>query len=121
MTVRSELEQLVRAALDDDPQIALVACRRLQRDELPWLTERAVRRARADGWAWRPIARLLQISHQAAAKRYRSVEHGPPPRRSPQPRWGELEARGCYDAIRHLRLAEELRAWERSGVEVVPW
>jgi hypothetical protein len=121
MDVARHLDQLIHAALDRDPRTALVACRRLERDELPWLTERAVRLARAEGWSWRPIARLLHISHQAAQKRYRSVVGSAPRPAARQPEFGELEERAYIALMRNIRYEAELRAWEESGDGIVPW
>ncbi|NND73507.1 MAG: hypothetical protein HKN44_00725 [Ilumatobacter sp.] len=115
-----ELEQLARLSTSDDPHTALVACRRLERDELPWLRERAVIIARRQGWAWRPIARLLGVSHQSIARRYRDSARRMP-RHERSPGWGAEEERALFGHLRNLRLDDELASWERSGTDIVPW
>ncbi len=121
MDVRRELERLVRSALDDDPRVALIAVRRLAEDELPWLEQRAVRMARQRGWSWSPIARLLQISRQAARRRHVQLDTAAPRRRSRPLSPGEVVDRELTEIARNRRHEDELRAWEESGIDIVPW
>jgi hypothetical protein len=122
MTTIAKLERLAADTLSAEPRTALSACRRLSAEELPWLTQRAAQQARRAGWSWRMIGQLLGVSGQAARKRFvhldrralRSLDRRPE-------RWAETEHRSMAANARQLRLAADLAAWERSGVDLVPW
>ncbi len=79
MTCPSEVKQHVEEALGNDPRKALVAVRQLAVVDLPWLEERAVRLARADGYTWARLGRLLQKSRQAVRKRFGEIDGAPQP------------------------------------------
>ena len=64
-----DLAQLVRDAGGNDPRLALASVKVLQ-DEQEWLLVRAVRLARAEGYDWGRVGRLLGVSRQAARQRY---------------------------------------------------
>lgn len=61
---------LVDAAEDDDPRRALAGAAELRR-EAERIQGVAVRRARLSGLTWTEIAALLQVSKQAAHRKYR--------------------------------------------------
>ena len=69
------LKFLFSDAIGSNPRLALVAVRALA-DETDWLLVRAVRLARADGYNWAQIGRLLGVSRQAAKKRFESLDDG---------------------------------------------
>ncbi|MDG1786350.1 MAG: hypothetical protein P8H61_10545 [Ilumatobacter sp.] len=122
MATNAELQHLAANTLSPDPRTALSACRRLSTEELPWLTERAVHRARRQGWSWRIIGQLLGVSGQAARKRFIHLDRPAMPSLDRRPeRWAETEHRSLAAHARQLRLAADLAAWERSGVDIVPW
>ena len=76
--VRAVLVRMIDESLGDDPKRALVAAVALQ-GEVVWLLQRAVALARAAGWDWGRIGRLLGVSRQAARQRYRVIAPlGPP-------------------------------------------
>jgi hypothetical protein len=115
--VRLDIEN----ALSDDPKAALGAVRRLLDDDLPWLEQRAVRMARANGYQWARIARLLKRSRQAVTQRFKSIDGTQEriqltPSTDPQERWNRQIRQHVGDA----RRATELEAMEESG-DVVPW
>jgi hypothetical protein len=64
-----DLAQLLRDAGGNDPRLALAAVKALE-DEHEWLLVRAVRLARAAGYDWGRIGRLLGVSRQAARRRF---------------------------------------------------
>ena len=74
MFLRSAAHRHIEDALGDDPRVALVAVRKLVEDDLPWLERRAVRLARANGFSWATIGRLLCRSRQAVRKRYGAID-----------------------------------------------
>lgn len=123
MDTRTQLEALLRHALDDDPRSALGAVRRLTADELPWLEERAVRLARQNGMSWARIARLLALPRQTAHRRFNHLDDGAP--RRPEPiDWYQTGAEAEREFLRferNRRLSAEFAAWESSGGDIVPW
>ena len=122
MTTIVELQRLAGLTLSPEPREALSACRQLHVDQLPWLIERAVQQARRGGWSWRMIGQLLGVTGEAARKRFIHLDHAQLPSSNPRPgRWAEAEHRSLPAHVRQLRLAEELAAWERSGIDIVPW
>ncbi len=60
---------MIDDALGPDPKAALIAAKRLP-GEVDWLTRRAVARARAEGFDWGRIGRLLGISRQGARQKF---------------------------------------------------
>lgn len=66
------LAQLLRDAGGDDPRLALASVKALH-DEQEWLLVRAVRLARAEGYDWGRIARLLGVSRQSARERFQRL------------------------------------------------
>lgn len=64
------MTMLVHVAGDDDPRRALAGAARLRR-EAERVQNVAVRRARTSGMTWAEIAELLQVSKQAAHRKYR--------------------------------------------------
>jgi hypothetical protein len=71
----SRLRMLVDAAGDEDPRRALAIAAELRR-EAEQLQGVAVRRARLSGVSWSEIAALLQVSKQAAHRKYRGRTFG---------------------------------------------
>ncbi|MDJ0771117.1 MAG: hypothetical protein QNJ12_20170 [Ilumatobacter sp.] len=74
MTCPSEIKQHIEQALGGDPRLAVVAVRRLASEDLPWLEERVVRLARADGYSWARLGRLLGRSRQAVRTRFGEID-----------------------------------------------
>ena len=76
----------------------------------------------AFGDTWRIIGQLLGVSGQAARKRFVHLGRPALPSldRGPE-RWGETEHHFLAAHARQLRLATDLAAWKRSGVDIVPW
>lgn len=66
---RTQLIALIDDALMGNPKAALVAARFLP-GEIEWLQRKAVMRARADGYDWGVISRLLAITRQGARQKY---------------------------------------------------
>lgn len=64
------LKMLIDEAADDDPRRALAAAAALRR-EAERLQAVAVRRARVGELSWAEIAALLQVTKQAAHRKYR--------------------------------------------------
>ncbi|MCU0261106.1 MAG: hypothetical protein MUE78_08820 [Ilumatobacteraceae bacterium] len=73
MDLRRELHRLVDDALDHDPRRALIAVRLLADEHQPWLEERAVLTARAAGWSWARIGRLLGRTRQAVRVKHQHL------------------------------------------------
>jgi hypothetical protein len=69
------LRMLVDAADDEDPLRALAGAAELRR-EAERVQAVAVRRARAVGLSWAEIAAALQVSKQAAHRKYRGRTFG---------------------------------------------
>ena len=69
---------MIDAALGSNPKSALIAARCLK-DEVEWMTERAVALARTEGYNWGQISRLLGITRQWARERFKTA----PPRLPP--------------------------------------
>lgn len=67
-----QVRQLVVDAGGSNPRLALASVKALE-DELDWLLVRAVRLARAEGYDWARIGRLLGVSRQGARKRFESL------------------------------------------------
>jgi hypothetical protein len=72
------LGELVRSAHEDDPHHGLPAVVKLRAQVDRWELEQ-VARARADGWCWAEIGRILGVSRQAATKKFSGVADGTPP------------------------------------------
>ncbi|MFW2334569.1 hypothetical protein [Ilumatobacter sp.] len=68
------IKQNIDAALGPDGRSAIIAVRELRRRDLPWMEERAVRLARAEGYSWAQLGRLLRRSRQAVRQRYGHVD-----------------------------------------------
>lgn len=115
--VRNELVAMIDRALGDEPKPALIAARQLK-DEIDWLTERAVALARREGFDWGRISRLLGITRQWARERFKAS----PPRLPPH-----LVARNRY--LAEQREGERLLNRLNSGAghppdedeDVVAW
>lgn len=73
MEPRDVLVRHVDEALGDDPRLALIAVRKLVTEDVPWLELQAVACARAYGYNWARIGRLLQRSRQALRTKYRAT------------------------------------------------
>lgn len=71
MSVRTDLDSLLDDILDDDPRRALIAFRKLTKDELPWMEQRVVALARREDWNWARIGRLLGRSRSAMQQRFK--------------------------------------------------
>ena len=114
--VRDDLVGMVDRALGSDARAALIAARDLK-DEVEWLTERAVAVARREGYDWGRVSRLLGISRQWARERFKNA----PPRMPPH-----LVARNRYrsEQVATERLIEQLRsgaARAQDDDDAVPW
>lgn len=119
MTCPTEIKQRIDEAVGVEPRLAVVAVRRLRSEDLPWLEERAVRFARAQGYSWARLGRLLGRSRQATQKRFAPIDGTP----QPMPR------RTMHDDTRFMirrwsRRADE-RRWnefvELEAADAVPW
>jgi len=64
-----EMRQMIADAQGTDPRLALASVKALA-TETDWLLVRAVRLARAQGYDWGKIGRLLGVSRQAARQRF---------------------------------------------------
>lgn len=64
-----DVRQMIADAQGADPRLALASVKALA-DETDWLLIRAVRLARAQGYDWGRISRLLGVSRQAARQRF---------------------------------------------------
>ena len=64
-----DVRQMIADAQGSNPRLALASVKAL-RDETDWLLVRAVRLARAQGYDWGKISRLLGVSRQAARQRF---------------------------------------------------
>lgn len=113
--IRNRLVGMIDRTLGEDPKEALIAARELK-DEVDWLTERAVAMARLGGYDWGRIGRLLGISRQWARDRFKNA----PPRLPPH-----LVARNRYLAEQRKteRMFNELRSNRGGpqGDDAVPW
>jgi hypothetical protein len=117
---RHELSCLIDDVLGEDAKAALIALRQFG-NELDWLEERVITRARADGWSWRPIGRLLNVDHSSLSRRFRHVDRAPRLRPAPEPSWGQADTAAWFRLQRHSRLRAELAAWEQGPFDLVPW
>jgi hypothetical protein len=110
---RSELYELIDRALADGGHEALSGVRNL-RDELSWIEQRAVQRARADGLNWAEIGRVLGVARQTVHDRFgTSLPPFRPDRRSEYER-----AEAAFIALRdgkrtgrNPELDDEVVAW----------
>lgn len=64
-----DLGQLLRDAASANPRLALASVKALG-DEQEWLLVRAVKLARAAGYDWGRIGRLLGVTRQSARRRF---------------------------------------------------
>jgi hypothetical protein len=115
MEIRQHLEQ----ALGGDPRRSVVAVRQLGSDDLRWLEERAVRFARAEGYSWAHIGRLLGKSRQAVRQRFVGIDGTvqPLPRR---PMADDERTMSTWNAA--LAGARRRREFlELDPSHVVPW
>ena len=76
--VSEELVTMLEEALGDKPRAALSAARSLA-DEVDWLQRQAVAHARANGYNWGQIGRLLGLTRQGARKRFPPASAAPAP------------------------------------------
>ena len=97
--IRKHLIELLDDALSRDPRAALVAARELK-EEVRWLESKAVALARVNGYGWGRIGRLLGISRQSAAERFRLA----PPVASPSTLRAARERRHDHEAERVRRI-----------------
>ena len=70
MHTRSRVLLHIDQALSDQPRAAVIALRQLLDEDIPWIERTVIRRARADGYDWAQLGRLLRRSRQAVRKRY---------------------------------------------------
>ena len=119
MPAPSEIKKHIDQALGRNPRVALVAVRQLLQEDLPWMEERAVRLARADGYTWGRIGRCLRRSRQAVRKRFVAIDGTPQP----------LARKPLADGDAVMRLINGARADRRREREfdeldphdAVPW
>jgi hypothetical protein len=118
MDVRKELDRLVDDLMSSDPRIALMACKQLVDDYVPWLEVRAVQVARRNEWNWAEIGRLLCRTRQSVRERFAKYEHGPPQR-------VKRTAQDMIEYRQRMRLIVEQRrrrAFEQvESEDVVAW
>lgn len=76
---RTQLIALIDDALTGNPRAALVAARFLP-GEIEWLQRKAVMHARANGYDWGVISRLLAMTRQGARQKFGRLR---PPTASP--------------------------------------
>ncbi|MDP2292570.1 MAG: hypothetical protein Q8M22_15370 [Actinomycetota bacterium] len=109
------LRQMMRDAAGTNPRMALAGVRALTK-ETDWLLVRAVRLARAEGYDWARIGRLLGVSRQAARKRFEHLDGAvgpvtpftPPHVRRSTPL--ERQAQSMAEAKANLRRRREFDA-----------
>ena len=107
------LHHLLADVVSNDPHRALVACRQLADVELAALELRAVRLARAHGWGWARIGRLLG-TRQSMWERFRRHDVEPPEHPMPGPSLAyRLLRREAILAVEAERLEELRRAEAR--------
>ena len=70
MHTRSRVLRHIEQAFDEDPRLALTALCELLDEDIPWIERTVIRNARAQGYDWGRIGRLLRRSRQAVHKRY---------------------------------------------------
>jgi hypothetical protein len=70
MTAPSVIKRHLDEALFAEPRTAVIAVRRLLEEDLPWLEQRVVHAARAEGYSWAKLGRLLGRSRQAVRQRF---------------------------------------------------
>lgn len=99
-----DLRQLVSDAGGTNPRLALASVKALG-DELEWLLVRAVRLARAEGYGWASIGRLLGVSRQSARERFDRLAPlvGPIPPHLRQRSQFERYAQEITDTVADLR------------------
>lgn len=119
MTAPRLVKQHVADAFGLDHRRALIAVRELLTTDLPWLEQRAVLLARANGASWGEVGRSLRRSRQAVRQRYLAVDGTPPP-------IARLPVRDDlrFMAIWNERLADVRRRHEFDDLcpdEAVPW
>ncbi|MGI8867346.1 MAG: helix-turn-helix domain-containing protein [Mycobacteriales bacterium] len=71
----AQASQMVRAAADPDPATGLAAVAAL-RGLVEVLEELQVDNARAKGWSWRDIARMLGVTKQATHYKHAGRQRG---------------------------------------------
>lgn len=103
-----ELAQLLKDASGSNPRLALASVKALQ-DEQEWLLVRAVRLARAEGYDWGSIGRLLGVTRQSARERFQRLA----PLVGPTP----PHARGRTPWQAHIADVFESRADSRRRTE----
>lgn len=108
MDVRNELHRLIEQALDDNAHDALIGVVSLQR-ELDWIERRAVGRARAAGWSWARIARVLGRTGQAVWGRHAAAT--PPRRATVRPDPGAVAFHLRADTRRRQELEDDPVPW----------
>ena len=119
MTCPSEIKRHVEQALGDDPRMAVVAVKLLTTEDLPWLEERAVRFARASGYSWGKLGRLLGRSRQAVYRRHIAIDGTPQPMPRRPMRDGDRIMSHWYRALGDGRRWREFTELEPD--DVVPW
>ena len=99
---------MVADAGGSNPRLALASVKALE-NELDWLLVRAVRLARAEGYDWARIGRLLGMSRQSARERFDRLA----------PKYGPLppHTRGRTPWERHATEVAESRADARRRSE----
>jgi hypothetical protein len=120
MTGPSEIKRHVEQALGDDPRMAVVAVKLLTNHDLPWLEERAIRFARASGYSWAKLGRLLGRSRQAVHRRHLAIDGTP----QPLPRRPMRDGDRIILALWYQTLADGRRRREYAELdadEAVPW
>lgn len=98
---RNELVALIDQVLGESPKAALVAARRLS-EELDWLQQRAVIHARANGYNWGQIGRLLGLTRQGVRKKFPLALPAPRPHVVARNEYLELE-RQAERALKKIR------------------
>lgn len=110
-----DLAQLLRDAGGSNPRLALAAVKALEAEH-EWLLVRAVRLARAEGYDWGRIGRLLGVTRQAARQRFERLAPlvGPtPPHTRGRTPW-EAHAADVTASIDDVRRRREFESGDAA-------
>ncbi len=105
-----------------DPRIALAGVK-FMGEEYEWLLVRAVRLARASGYDWGRIGRLLGRSRQSVRERFDRLAPlvGPLPPGLVRAGIAAEEFDRLYYSLADARRRRDLEADEAAGADIVAW
>jgi hypothetical protein len=119
MTRPADIRRDIDLALGGDARMSVVAVRRLGAENLRWLEDRAVRVARAEGYSWAQIGRLLGRSRQAVRQRFGNIDGTVQPLPLGPGNDEERVMSGWYRSTACTRRHREFLDTDPS--DVVPW